>query len=87
MLADLFSWLGLDGAADARAAAEQVLREVPVHDGTNRKYAESFCKWVARDGCAGYRAMVEALEPRLLATGYSLREWGARCDAPCAATV
>ena len=69
----------------ARAAAARVLRAVPVKAGTNRKYALRFCEWVAHDACAGYRAMLTSLEERVQHTGYSLREWGAQCEVPCAA--
>ena len=94
-LAKVFKWLELatpgeeadGGGGSAQAAASNVLREVPVKDGTNRKYLLRFCEWVAHDSCAGYRAMVASMEEQVVHAGYSVREWGSKCEAPCAAQL
>ena len=75
-----FRGLGVDdGAAAARASAVAVLRAVPFHAGKNQKKLAAFCKALARDGCG-----VLALEPRVAAAGYSLREWSDACGVQCA---
>ena len=77
---DIFEWLGVDDdAAAARASAVAVLRAVPFHAGKNQKKLAAFCKALARDGCG-----VLALEPRVAAAGYSLREWCDACGVQCA---
>ena len=79
-LATIFEWLGVDDdAAAARASAVAVLRAVPFHAGKNQKKLAAFCKALARDGCG-----VLALEPRVAAAGYSLREWSDACGVQCA---
>eukprot|EP00966_Prymnesium_polylepis_P332491 7387988-Prymnesium_polylepis.1 len=83
-LAEVLEWLGLEPASGGRGAAEQVLAQLPVRAGANRKYVAHFCEWVARDGCAGYRTMLAELGPRVEAAGYSLAAWGVQCEAECA---
>ena len=79
-LATIFEWLDVDDdAAAARASAVAVLRAVPFHAGKNQKKLAAFCKALARDGCG-----VLALEPRVAAAGYSVREWSDACGVQCA---
>ena len=56
-----------------------MLRAVPFHTGKNQKKLAAFCKALTRDGCG-----VLALEPRVAAAGYSLREWSDACGVQCA---
>ncbi|KAL1525079.1 hypothetical protein AB1Y20_019952 [Prymnesium parvum] len=81
----VFVWLGIEDETSAREAATTVLQKVPVKGGTNLKYHSQFCASLARDGCVAYNRMIDALEPSVLKTGYSLREWGSSCKVACAA--
>jgi hypothetical protein len=82
-LSRVFEWIGVNDAASARAAAERVLRALPVKEDTNRKYVQKFCQWLAQNSCAGYAEMVGALEEGARRIGYSLVEWATQCQLPC----